>query len=89
MTRYLVCMLNEIQIEQLQEWITDTYGTPEELVKQLDELIYMLHYIEEEVFTKRERQDAVEILRGIKRALGSENTSTIFQFLVVLLLSFP
>ncbi len=70
MTRYLVCMLNEIQIEQLQEWITDTYGTPEELVKQLDELIYMLHYIEEEVFTQRERQDAVEILKGIKRVLG-------------------
>lgn len=52
------------QIENLNEWIKEAYGSPEQLIKRLDELIFMLHFLEEEVFTKREIQSATELLKG-------------------------
>lgn len=43
-------MLTPTQIEDLNKWIEDAYGTTEKLAKHLDELIFMLHYLEEAVF---------------------------------------
>ena len=66
---YLVCMLNETQIAQLQGWITDTYGTPEALAHYLDLAVEMLFYLEKDAFEQIEVQDVVTALRGIRRVL--------------------
>ena len=63
-------MLTPIQIENLNEWIKEAYGSPEQLTKRLDELIFMLHYLEEEVFTRREIQSAADLLKGFGEVLG-------------------
>ncbi|WP_420320652.1 hypothetical protein [Flagellimonas sp.] len=63
-------MLTPTQIENLNRWIKEAYGSPEELTKQLDELIFMLHFLEEEVFTRREVQSAAELLKGLGEVLG-------------------
>ncbi|RDY59598.1 hypothetical protein [Flagellimonas nanhaiensis] len=63
-------MLTSGQIAQLNLWIEDTYGSPERLIQRLNELIYMLHYLEEEVFTQHEIQGAVETLKGLGRVLN-------------------
>ncbi|WP_190810110.1 hypothetical protein [Flagellimonas sp. S3867] len=63
-------MLTPSQIENLNEWIKEAYGSPEELIKQLDNIVFMLHFLEEEVFTRREVQSAVELLKGLGEVLG-------------------
>ena len=63
-------MLNETQITQLQEWITDTYGTPETLAHYLDLAVEMLFYLEKDAFEQIEMQDVVTALKGLKRVLG-------------------
>lgn len=63
-------MLNETQIKQLQDWIMDTYGTPEALVHYLDLAVEMLFYLERDAFEQIEVQDVVTALKGIKRVLG-------------------
>ncbi|MEX0314301.1 MAG: hypothetical protein AB3N18_09000 [Allomuricauda sp.] len=65
-----IFMLDQTQIENLNEWIKEAYGSPEELTKQLDKLVFMLHFLEEEVFTKREIQSAAELLKGFGEVLG-------------------
>ncbi|MGX1927758.1 hypothetical protein [Flagellimonas sp. 2504JD4-2] len=67
---YLAPMLTATQIENLNEWIKEAYGSPEQLTKQLDELIFMLHYLEEEVFTRREVQSAADLLKRFGEVLG-------------------
>ncbi|AEM70135.1 hypothetical protein Murru_1091 [Allomuricauda ruestringensis DSM 13258] len=67
---YFAFMLNQTQIAQLQEWLTDTYGTPEELVYYLDLAVEMLFYVEEGNFEQRELRDVVLMLRGMKKFLG-------------------
>ncbi|WP_067036728.1 hypothetical protein [Allomuricauda sp. CP2A] len=67
---YFASMLNETQIVQFQDWITDTYSTPEALAHYLDLAVEMLFYIEEDCFTKVELQDVVTALRGMRRVLG-------------------
>jgi N-formylglutamate amidohydrolase len=62
--------MNETQIAQFQDWITDTYGTPEELAHYLDLAVEMLFYLERDAFEQIEVQDVVTALRGIKRVLG-------------------
>ncbi|MFD2099930.1 hypothetical protein [Flagellimonas iocasae] len=62
-------MLNETQIAQLQDWITDTYGTPEALAHYLDLALEMLFYLERDAFEQVEIQDVVMALKGIKRVL--------------------
>ncbi|MGW9684304.1 hypothetical protein [Flagellimonas sp. 2504JD1-5] len=62
-------MLTPTQLENINSWIKEAYGSPEELSKQLDNLIFMLHFLEEEVFTKREVQSAVELLKGLGEVL--------------------
>lgn len=62
-------MLKPAQIEDLNKWIRDAYGTPEQLAKSLNELIFMLHYLEEEVFTRREIQSAADMLQALGEVL--------------------
>ncbi|MEW2920412.1 hypothetical protein AB1A65_03015 [Muricauda sp. ANG21] len=62
--------MNEIQITQLQAWITDTYGTPEVLAHYFDLAVEMLFYLEKDAFEQIEVQDVVTALKGIKRVLG-------------------
>ncbi|WP_420603788.1 hypothetical protein [Flagellimonas sp.] len=69
-------MLTPDQIENLNEWIKEAYGSPKELTKQLDNLVFMLLFLEEEVFTKREVQSAAELLKGFGVVLGWECLST-------------
>ncbi|MEZ4809618.1 MAG: hypothetical protein R2819_04600 [Allomuricauda sp.] len=68
--KYLAPMLNETQIAQLQDWITDTYGSPETLAHYMDLAMEMLFYVEENTFTRVELQDVVAALRGMRRVLG-------------------
>lgn len=62
-------MLTESQITELNEWITDTFGTTEVLVEYLDLAVEMLFYVEQDTFGQRELQDVVTVLRGLKRVL--------------------
>ncbi|WP_284042166.1 hypothetical protein [Flagellimonas myxillae] len=39
-------MPKESQIEQLNNLIKDGYGSPERMAQKLDELVFMLHYLE-------------------------------------------
>lgn len=70
MEGYLACMLNETQITQLNEWITDTYGTSGELAHYLDLAVEMLFYVEQDAFEQRELQGVVAVLFGLRRVLG-------------------
>ncbi|MEM9647719.1 MAG: hypothetical protein AAF969_04505 [Bacteroidota bacterium] len=49
--------------------ITDGYGTPERVAQRLDELVFMLHYLEEEVFSRREVQSSADLLRSLGEVL--------------------
>ncbi len=61
--------MTESQIIELNAWITDTFGTKEELVNYLDLAVEMLFYVEEGNFEQRELRDVVLMLRGMKKFL--------------------
>ncbi|WP_138837374.1 hypothetical protein [Flagellimonas algicola] len=63
-------MLKESQIEQLNALIEDGYGSPERMAQRLSEVIFMLHYLEEEVFTQREIQSSADLLRALGEVLS-------------------
>ncbi|WP_318343689.1 hypothetical protein [Flagellimonas baculiformis] len=69
MEGYLALMLNETQITQLNEWITDTYGTFGELAHYLDLAVEMLFYVEQDLFGQRELQEVITVLYGLRRVL--------------------
>ena len=56
--------------QTLSEWITESYGTKEEVRKRLDFIVFMLHFLQEDTFTPREIQDAAELLKGLGEVLG-------------------
>ena len=58
-----------IHDEVLQNWIEDTYGSPEELAKVLDFGIEMLFYLEEDSFDRKEVREVVAALSGMVRVL--------------------
>ncbi|SHG53100.1 hypothetical protein [Flagellimonas flava] len=62
-------MLTPTQIEKLNTLITDGYGTPERVAQRLHDLVFMLHYLEEEVFSRREVQSAADLLRSLGEVL--------------------
>jgi|GEM_PF-2442851 hypothetical protein len=62
-------MLTESQITELNEWITDTFGTPAVLAEYLDLAVEMLFYVETGTFEQQELQDVVTVLRDLKRLL--------------------
>jgi hypothetical protein len=51
--------------ETFKEWIVDGYGSPEKLAQILEFGIFMLFFLEEDTFSRREVQDVVEAIRGI------------------------
>ncbi len=51
--------------ETFKEWIVDGYGSPEKLAQILELGIFMLFFLEEDTFSRREVQDVVEAIRGI------------------------
>ena len=55
--------------QTLSEWITEAYGSPAALSKQLNHIIFMLHFLQEDTFTPREIQDAAELLKGLGEVL--------------------
>ncbi|MEM6894544.1 MAG: hypothetical protein AAF554_12700 [Bacteroidota bacterium] len=59
--------------KKLAELIEESYGTPEALAQQLDLVVEMLFYLEEDVFTKREVQNVVASLRGVVGVLRNKN----------------
>ena len=61
-----------IHDEVLQNWIEDTYGSPEELAKVLDFGIEMLFYLEEDSFDRKEVREVVSAMRGLVRVLKGE-----------------
>ena len=62
-------MLKQTQIDQFNYLIQEGYGTPECMAQRLDELVYMLHYLEEEIFTSREIRSAADLLRALGEVL--------------------
>jgi len=62
-------VLEKNQNEYFTEFIHDTYGSPEELVKILDLGIEMLFYIEVDTFAREEVQQVVSSIRGIIEVL--------------------
>ncbi|MEM9077263.1 MAG: hypothetical protein AAGC43_09490 [Bacteroidota bacterium] len=48
---------------ELSEYLTDSYGSPEELTLVLHSCIEMLFYLEEDVFNRREVQNVVSALK--------------------------
>lgn len=46
-------------------WIEDSYGSPEKLAQILELGIFMMFFLEEDTFSRREVQDVVEALQGI------------------------
>ncbi|WP_228236412.1 hypothetical protein [Allomuricauda sp. M10] len=58
--------MTESQITELNEWITDTFGTPAVLAEYLDLAVEMLFYVEQGAFEQQELQDVVTVLRGVK-----------------------
>lgn len=66
---YISIMLKPTQIEKLNNLITDGYGSPERVAQLLDEIVFMLHYLEEEVFSRREIQSAADLLRSLGEVL--------------------
>ena len=67
---YLTPMLTPTQIENLNEWIEDTYGSPEQLAHYLDLAEEMLFYVEGGSFQRIELQDVATTLRGLRKVLG-------------------
>ncbi|PRX56661.1 hypothetical protein [Flagellimonas meridianipacifica] len=66
------CISNMFEMSQIQElscWITNSYGSKEEIRKRLDYIVFMLHFLQEDTFTPREIQDAVELLKGLGEVL--------------------
>ena len=63
-------MLELSQIQELSNWITESYGSQEEVRKRLDCIVFMLHFLQEDTFTTREIQDAAELLKGLGEVLG-------------------
>lgn len=61
--------MTESQITELNEWITDTFGTPAVLAEYLDLAVEMLFYVEQGTFEQRELQDVVTVLREVKKIL--------------------
>ncbi|WP_422349348.1 hypothetical protein [Flagellimonas sp.] len=49
--------------------IKDGYGSAERMAQKLDELVFMLHYLEEEVFTPREIRSSADLLRALGEVL--------------------
>ncbi|MEM8847838.1 MAG: hypothetical protein AAGD17_12120 [Bacteroidota bacterium] len=55
--------------QALSEWITESYGSKEEVRKRLDFIVFMLHFLQEDTFTPREIQDDAELLKGLGEVL--------------------
>ncbi|RYC53569.1 hypothetical protein DN53_05020 [Flagellimonas olearia] len=51
--------------ETFKEWVEDGYGSPEKLAQILELGIFMLFFLEEDTFSRREVQDVVEAMKGI------------------------
>ena len=51
------------------EWIIDHYGSPEKLAQILELGIFMLFFLEQDTFSRREVQDVAEAIRGIMAGL--------------------
>ncbi|WP_431125052.1 hypothetical protein [Flagellimonas flava] len=62
-------MLEQAQIEQLNNLIKEGYGSPERMAQCLSQVIFMLHFLEEEVFTQREIQSSADLLRALGEVL--------------------
>nr|WP_293302140.1 hypothetical protein [Allomuricauda sp.] len=57
--------------ETFSEWIEDSYGSPEKLAQILELGIFMLFFLEEDTFSRREMQDVAEAIKGIVVGLRS------------------
>lgn len=66
-------MLTDVQIRCLSDVIEDTYGSPEELAKQLDLGIEMMFYLQDDTFNRSEMQNVVAALREIVVILRKTN----------------
>ncbi|MCR9263823.1 MAG: hypothetical protein NXH86_06670 [Flavobacteriaceae bacterium] len=61
--------MNQIQMAQLNAWITDTYGSPAILAHYLDLAVEMLFYLEKDSFEQMEIQNVVTALKGMERVM--------------------
>ncbi|MEX0359810.1 MAG: hypothetical protein AB3N10_02360 [Allomuricauda sp.] len=49
--------------------IKEGYGSPERMAQCLSQVIFMLHFLEEEVFTQREMQSSADLLQALGEVL--------------------
>ncbi|MEM0933939.1 MAG: hypothetical protein AAGJ12_15815 [Bacteroidota bacterium] len=63
-------MIEPTRLEEISEWITESYGSEAGLRQQLNHIVFMLHFLQEDVFSPREVQDAVELLKGLEDVLA-------------------
>ncbi|MEO0901085.1 MAG: hypothetical protein AAFY00_03385 [Bacteroidota bacterium] len=66
---FLGFYFNRMENQALSEWITESYGSKEEVRKRLDFIVFMLHFLQEDTFTPREIQDDAELLKGLGEVL--------------------
>lgn len=62
-------MLTPTQIEKLNKWIGDAYGSPQQLGHYLDLAVEMLLYVEDGSFERIELQDVATTLIGLRKVL--------------------
>ena len=63
---------DKAKLAALNQFIEETYGGQiESMVKQLYETIYMLHYLEPEIFNEDQIQDKVFLMFCMAEALSS------------------
>lgn len=64
---------DKARLEALNEFIDSYYGGQlDEMIRQLHETIYMLHYLDTELFGEEKRLEKVFLLYCIAECLGSE-----------------
>ena len=64
---------DKAQLEALNEFIDSYFGGElDHMVRQLHETIYMLHYLDTEIFSEETRIEKVFLLHCLAECLGSE-----------------
>ncbi len=59
-------------LEKLCKELCATYSTRQDLEREIDELMYMLFYVEADHFSEREIRDGAFLLHTLKRLIGEE-----------------
>lgn len=65
--------MNNNQLDELSHIIENRYGSPETLANWLDLAVEMLFYVEEDTFSREEKQEVASAIRGVVKFLRDKN----------------